>query len=467
MNGKWSRFFAASLTGLLTTTVALNAYADRRSSLAGNLLITDQDDVYIYPQLTLDHRNLVSFDYYPGGTVLGLGNTEESAAGLNDGANSMGGAGLLLFGQENFAFGISTHREDQYGATPNAFLGGGDVQLYGPGRLQAWGYMGFNGPISGGDQANQPAGDPSGAGPISVAEPLQLADILLGFKLAPAHSMGARLSIGQHGRKTNVVTTGSDSTVSWNTTVIDLVLGYSLRSSFDLDLNLELGLAFLSNDFVTDQNSPNYADSGSLAPSFSLSGRAMIPLQDQIKLGVLGLIHVNSSNVTNEFGTLPNSTTTADSLSVSASNFFIETGAGPVYTLPDNTTIAAYGTLGFGSSSYDFNSGDEKYSTTSLMLPGFKLALEHWLTDWMAFRTGLTSRYYFAFQDREFDDDNTPNISESSNFYEFMWTVGVGFKLGNFELNGTVTTPFVTDGPAVLSGSQNSMFSLLNATYKF
>lgn len=465
MRGKWSRFFAAALTGLLTTTVALNAHADRRSSLSGNLLITDQDDIYIYPQLTLDHRNLVSFDYYPGGTVLGLPGSAEEDSGVADGTNAMGGAGLLLFGQESFAFGISSHREDQFGATAGAFLGGGDVQLYGPTRLSAWGYLGHNSPLSGGNMQGSPGGDPSGAGPISVAEPSQFADLLFGFKLAPEHAMGARLSIGQHNRSINTVAIGSDSTVSWNTTVLDLVLGYSLRSTFDLDLNLELGLAFFGNEFVTDQPVPNYNDSGSLAPSFSLSGRAIVPMQEQIKLGVLGLVHVNASEVTNEFGAT--GPTTADSLTVSAMNFFLETGAGPIYQLPDDTTIAAYGTLGFGTSSYDFNGGDEKFSNTSLMLPGFKLALEHWLYDWMAFRTGLTTRYYFAFQDREFDNENEPNVSESGTFYEFMWSVGLGLKLGNFELNGTLTTPMVTDGPAIISGSQNSMFSLLNATYKF
>lgn len=464
MSGKWSRFFAASLTGLLATTVAMNAYADRRSSLAGNLLITDQDDIYVYPQLTLEHRNLVSFDYYPGATVLGLGGSEEDA-GLNDGANSMGGAGLLLFGQENFAFGISSHREDQFGATPGAFLGGGDVQLYGPSRLQSWGFLGFNGPLSGGNVNPSAGGDPSGAGAISVIEPLQLADILLGFKLAPQHSMGARLSIGQHGASSQQVTTNNTFETSWNTTVINLVLGYSLRSSFDLDLNLELGLAFLKNEFVTDAQAPNYSDSGSLAPSFSVSGRALVPLEDKIKLGVLGVLHVNSSSVDNEFGAV--NPTTADSFNVSASNFFFEAGAGPVYELPDDTTIAAYGTLGFGRSSYNLNSGDEIITTTSLMLPGFKLALEHSLADWMVFRTGLGTRYYFTFQDREYDDANTPNVSDSAGFYEFNWSVGLGFKAGNFELNGTLTTPLVTDGPAIISGRSGSMFSLLNASYKF
>ena len=39
------------------------AHADRRTGLAGNLLIEDKDDVYIFPNLTSTYRNMVSLDY--------------------------------------------------------------------------------------------------------------------------------------------------------------------------------------------------------------------------------------------------------------------------------------------------------------------------------------------------------------------------------------------------------------------
>ncbi len=463
------RLAAFILTGMVAMSIASNAHADRRSSLAGNLLIQDQDDVWIYPQRSLDHRNLVSFDFYPGadlGTILGGAERASDTTGLPNGQASMGGGALLLFGQEGFAFGIGSHREDYYGSTPGQFLGVGDLMLYGNSRVSSWGFFGYNpNPVPGATQAaSAPIGrDASSAAGVFV-EPLQLADVILGFNLGPGSSLGTRLSVGQSSASVNTLSVGREDDDSWNTTVINLVVGYTMKANFELDLNLELGLGFFSDSYATDAQEPNYDDSASIAPSFSLSGRAFIPLRESIKLGVLGLVHINTASFDNEFGGM---NTTADSVNFSSTNFFIEAGMGPVYELPDKTTIAAYGTLGFGSSSYDFDNGEESYSTSGLLLPGFKLALEHWLWDWFAFRSGVQSRYYFQFQSREFDNDATPNVSQSATAYQFLWSVGVGLKLGNFELNGTLQTPFVTNGPEFLGGTGSGLFSLLNASYKF
>lgn len=472
MRTPWTRIATFSVTTLIAIAIASSAYADRRSSLAGNMLIKDQDDVYTYPQLALEHRNLVSFDFFPGASltdVLSTGARDESEELENSnqiGGAAMGGSGLLLFGQENFAFGISSHREDIYGSTPQAFMGVGDLQLYGNSRLAAWGYMGHSGPIPAPTSDTASFGETAAGGQGGqFLDPLQLADILLGLRLAPQHSLGARLSVGVNSASIERLGQARENEDSWSTTAFNLVLGYSLTGNFTLDLNLELGLNFFSNRFVTDQQVPDYSDSATMAPSFSLSGRAMIPLAQNISLGVLGLVHVNASSFDDEFGAT--GPTTPDRLSVSSSNFFIEAGAGPVYELPDNTTVAAYGTLGFGQSGYDFDSAEVKVSTTAFMLPGFKLALEHWLWDWMAFRSGLASRFYFQSQSREFDNEGQDNISSSHTYYEFMWSAGVGFKVGNFELNGTFQTPFVTNGPDFLGGTGSGLFALLNANYKF
>jgi hypothetical protein len=518
MRTSLSRFLAFSAAGVVALTAfSDDAFADRRSSLAGNMLITDQDDIYIYPQLTLEHRNLVSLDYFPGNSlanVLGsgaenvsgqggsspinnsanggtnaqnvgvnnqpangtanaspsaLGPRSENAASLPNGPAQMGGAGLLLFGEENFAFGVSTHREDIYGATPSGMLGVGDLQLYGPGRQQAWSFIGYGGPIP---ATTNPTATPtpigsstaSGGGGVFL-QPLQLADILLGFSLGSNSSMGARLSVGQNTFREQRLGVDVEDQETWNTTALDLVVGFSMRGDFDLDLNLELGLAFFSDVYVTSETEPDYNDNGALAPSFSLSGRSLIDLRESIKLGVLGVVHVNSASVNDEFGVSSGSATNPNSTSFSSSNFFLEAGAGPVYDLPDATQIGAYGTIGFGSSNYSDEA--QSFNTNALLLPGFKLAMEHWILDWLAFRSGLSSRYYFTFQSREFESDVNPNVSATSTFYEFLWSAGLGIAVGNFELNGTFQTPFVTNGPAILSGTGPGLWALLNATYKF
>jgi hypothetical protein len=493
----------ALAAGMLTTVADIEeARADRRSSLAGNLLILDQDDIYMYPQLTLQHRNLVSFDYAPGvdiGAVLGasagqsstpqpqpndqptnnfgtnnggtgfLGGAEENSL-VPLGNNAMNGGAVLLFGQEGFAMGIGVHREDQLGATAGQFLGAGDLQLYSNSRRNTWGYFGHGLPVPAATFNDAPTGAPNGAAPGDFLNPLPMIDLLFGFSLGPDNALGARLSIGQNGASVRTLTVGGgDDKTSWNTTVINLVAGYSMTGDFKLDVNLELGLGFYSNTFVTTAQAPDYDDSGGVLPSLSLSGRSIIPLQDKVSLGVLGVLHVNSASFDNEFGSLPNNAVAADVTSFSSSNFFIEAGAGPVYALPDETTVAAYGTVGFGVSSYEGADGDESISSSGILLPGFKLALEHYLWEWLAFRTGLASRFYFGSQNFNYTGNlqNTPNQEVGSTYYEYLWSAGVGVRLGNFELNGTFQTPFVTSGPEFIGGASPGLFSLLNASYKF
>ncbi|GEM_PF-1523163 len=451
--------------------LASSAFAERRSSLAGNVLIDDVDDVFFFPQVALDHRNQVRFDLALSSALLDTTNANDNSenADLSFGENTMSGSGLLLFGEKGFAFGISTHRQDSYGTAPQGILGIGDLQLYNKTSLGVWNINGPSSPTPGGSTDAPAPGTAQGAGGAFLS-PLQMADLLVAFGLGDQNSLGLRLSIGQASASFRALGAGdTDSTESWNATAINLTAGFTHKSDFELDLGLELGLAFFSNTFITKENSPNYNDSASLAPSLSLYGRVAIPLRESVKLGAVAILHINSSSFTDEFGTDPNSNdpTDADSSSQTAFNFFFEGGAGPVYELPDKTTVAAYATLGFGTSSYSLNSGDEDISTTTLLLPGFKLALEHSIVDWFTFRTGLSSRYRFNFQSHNFDDNARDNLQTSATNYEFLWSAGMGLNFGNFSLDGTFQTPFLTDGPNFLGGKETGVFGLVSVGYKF
>ena len=58
-----SRFVRYLLPCLLLLALASPSSAvSRRSSLAGNLLIPDTDDIFIFPHLVTDHKRMVTFD---------------------------------------------------------------------------------------------------------------------------------------------------------------------------------------------------------------------------------------------------------------------------------------------------------------------------------------------------------------------------------------------------------------------
>src|SRR5512145_2632715 len=65
-----SRFMRLLVLSLILLSLASPGFAARRSSLGGNLLIKDVDDIFFLPQRVVDYNRLVTFDY---GTSNGLG----------------------------------------------------------------------------------------------------------------------------------------------------------------------------------------------------------------------------------------------------------------------------------------------------------------------------------------------------------------------------------------------------------
>ena len=102
-----SRFVRYSLPCLLLLALASPSSAgSRRSSLAGNLLIPDTDDIFIFPNLVTDHKRMVTF---------------------NMGPNQGLGSGGLVFGTEKLTFAAFAHRSDFLGAVNSAFNTIGDA----------------------------------------------------------------------------------------------------------------------------------------------------------------------------------------------------------------------------------------------------------------------------------------------------------------------------------------------------
>src|SRR5215510_8822362 len=103
MTGRYTRVF---LTVLLVLVVASPAFAARRSSLSGNLLIQDADDMFFFPQLVAMHKRMVTFDF---------------------GTNSGLGSGGMVFGSEQISLGLFAHRSEFLGALDDAYFTRGDI----------------------------------------------------------------------------------------------------------------------------------------------------------------------------------------------------------------------------------------------------------------------------------------------------------------------------------------------------
>jgi hypothetical protein len=180
MTGRYSRLMCVTLTLL---ALAGPSEAARRSSLSGNLLIPDQDDVFFFPQLIVKQARMVTFDF---------------------GTESDQGSGGFVFGNESITLGAYTHRSDFLGALPNAFLTRGDI-----------------------DNISDEASLPIGVGP----DALNWIDVIAGFGIGET-PMGVRFSLGRNNDDP------ADPTVESDVTAINVIVGMTLER-WDSDLSVE------------------------------------------------------------------------------------------------------------------------------------------------------------------------------------------------------------------------------------
>ena len=354
-----STIFRISLVGAAVLMVAPAAEAARRFSLAGNALIEDQDDVFLFPQKVVDNTRLISFDY---------------------GASSASGDGLLVLGDKYQAWGVAVHRGDVM--SPWKVGTDGDLPFLG----------GYGSGIGVAVQAQtDPAADPSadptgggagagGGGSMISANPKTVFDILYGSADPGKTSWGLRLSVGSD--KTWADPKANGATESFDSEhFLAATFGYSDKTGrFEYDAS-----AALLYDMGTHvQPGPGDADSSRI--DLSLTGRGNMPMDGEkdTRLGLLGQLRYGTSTVDMK----------AAGKDVS-DDLRLVVGAGPLIVPNDRMTVAAYGMLGVVRQTRDPNSkakGDTQGALTFLF-PGVNFATEIKLKDWLFFRTGTEYTY--------------------------------------------------------------------------
>jgi hypothetical protein len=278
------RKFQVVFVVLLLLVMASPGSAARRSSLSGNLLIQDADDMFFFPQLVSANKRMVTFDL---GTDAGLG------------------SGGMVFGTESLSLGMFAHRSDFLSPLEAAFLTRGDIDNignHGSGDLYGFGI---------------------GVGPAA----LNWIDLLAGWQWGE-NPWGVRLSLGR-----NNVDPPADS-VQADVTAFDLVLGSRLESR-GIDLSGEFGMATASG-----QTTARKLETSPWHVGFGVR-RVPTEESDALSLGWLGMFSWTAGTVdsTPAGGTVI-------SRDRSALNFAV--GAGPVYKPNDRTNVAMYGTFRYG-----------------------------------------------------------------------------------------------------------------------
>jgi len=389
--------------------VADPALADRRNSLANNILITDQDDVFHFPQLALDYRNLISFDW---------------------GANEGEGSGMLLLGNSQMAYGLFINRSDGNGNTAADVGFNRDYELGNLGRR--------------GTPFAELAGANLGLGPQNFA------DAVLAIKSGP-NKFGFRLGIG-HRLDFNEPGDNEDSNA---VTTLKLTAGGSFGRNMDLaaDINYAASASIVGGEDVAQ------------GTVFGLDAKLRgFGLGSKYRLGYFGMLSVASQTIHVEAGDF-NEIRLDFALQGGLGPVY------KLDTM--KATIAAYATVGFASSSQEPNddADDDERAPQKLLFPGFKMSGEWELLKWLIFRTGM--EYTYVFDTYTDNADNVRQCrggggaeAGACEDQQFGWNAGFGIIVDKFRFDGSLQHGWLTAGPDVIGGD-SALWTMLSGSYSF
>jgi hypothetical protein len=438
------RTLAVAITAVALVVVAYapTAHADRRSSLGGNLLIQDQDDVFVFPHLAPKYVRTLSLDLGLGGDGGQLGQADRPAPGASVPGSSAYGSGGIILGDESLAVGIFVHRGDIINNLPFAATGFGDVEM-----LAA---------TNGGSGTGTLPGVWPRQG-MSLIEPISFLDAVVGMGDS---NFGLRLSLGLNTTGTSNKR-GDDTDEVDNTTFIaNVVASYGLEGEMPMDLALEIGFASQSFE-AKPAGGDATTDSSTNLPSVSLLARGYSPMAKGVELGFIGLIDFRSGSDEFKAGD-------ADPVGSSNTTITALVGAGPVYTVKDKFQIASYAAIGVGYDSADpqtnSDAKDDESSTLSVLLPQLKLSGEFYATDWLVLRAGMEYAWALVSQTQQMGEDNEATGTVTA--HGFRWISGIGLDFDELQINGVLNPEFALNGPYFIGGTSGT-FVLVNLSYDF
>jgi hypothetical protein len=449
--------FRFSLSGATLVSVAAlvstptQAEAARRFSLAGNVLIEDEDDVFAFPQLATKYARSIGFDY---GTTSNAGNA------------------TLLMGDTYQAWGVTLHRGDAvtpwqirsdgdlgylngYGSTVGTAVQQPDVGA--PAGVGGGGDGGVPVPNDGGDTGGDGGGDagvPEGLNTGTFGQtasgPKTVIDALYASAEPGNTAWGLRLTLGSDKTFNDPKASGAKENFQ-SEHFFAATFGYSDYTG-DLDWDgaatLLVGMAGVTANGKEAQSASRYELSANFRGSMSLAG------EKDTRLGLLGHARYGTATIEPKGA----GTNAADDLHLMA-------GAGPVVKVTDRITVAAYGVLGLLRQTHDPDSKEkgDLDGRLAIVFPGFNFATEIQIRDWIFFRSGAEYTYQFRIQDY----GKSPGGFEASDRQDsFVWNAGLGFIFGDLHVDGALSHQFITEGPDFIGGD-SPLFAMVSASAKF
>jgi len=162
-----------------------------------------------------------------------------------------------------------------------------------------------------------------------------------------------------------------------------------------------------------------------------------------------------------------NTTTIGDSTVVTTgsdySSMSIYGGVGLNWPIMDDIQIAGGVTALYNTSKVSDTASETK--TTNFIAPGFNMALETRITDWITARLGFSKSINMY---KKEENNSTIEISDlRANDDASTVNLGAGFHFGRFSIDATVSERWLKQGPNFVSGQSTDLFGIISASYNF
>ncbi|MCC6865024.1 MAG: hypothetical protein IT280_02570 [Ignavibacteria bacterium] len=273
------------------------------------------------------------------------------------------------------------------------------------------------------------------------------------FGIAPYVSMGKVESTDTTG---NVTNTNKSTSLGANVGFIYMVKKGWIEGSLMFRMNS------FKNEASSTGNSAVVENDGGM--EFGAMFRAWLFPKKGSKVAIVPVLGFHTWSF-NPKGSFTTGGTTTSVTGMKHSMMSINAGVGLNWPVMDDIQLAGGITATYMTSKSD--SGSVELKRTDFIAPGFNMALETRIADWLTGRMGFNKSI-----DMMKSETNTSTFSlNQPNTAASTVSLGAGFHFGRFSIDATVSERWLKQGVYFISGGNNQtdrdMFGVISASYNF
>jgi hypothetical protein len=263
-------------------------------------------------------------------------------------------------------------------------------------------------------------------------------DSMFGFGINPAFSL-RRTATPPNGAGISTVT----QTLAFD---VELLGGFSTRGeSMQSDTALAVGFHRYQQNVV-----PTRIAEVPFVPSAALRHRTIWKSSETFGWGLFGEVARRDESFTQR---------EPFTSEASLARYVLQVGTGAVYRPVPIVTVAP--TLELDAVELTGSVDRARLGFARLTIPRFRVAAELMPNSWFVVRAGVLKSFILNFarpaSGGQVDTDTST----------FSWSTGLGVRLGGFELDATLSSAILTNGPQFIGGGAPGLFGGLSARYQF